>query len=62
MRVPAKKIGPVAKAKAKAKAAREAEGATAAAQKRSNQPPRKKTQSEQVNKAQARRRKFGGKR
>lgn len=58
---PAKKIGPVAKAKAKAKAAREAEGA-AVAKKYQQQPARKKTQSEQVNKAQARRRKFGGKR
>jgi DNA-binding transcriptional LysR family regulator len=61
---PAKKIGPVAKAKAKARAAKEAEDAAAIAQGRRPKPgpARKKTQSEQANAAQARRRKFGGKR
>ncbi|MEF2977428.1 LysR family substrate-binding domain-containing protein [Subtercola sp. YIM 133946] len=58
---PVKKIGPVAKAKAKARAAREAEEAATGRQ-RPAQPARKKVQSEQANKAQARRRKFGGKR
>ncbi|MCU1478334.1 MAG: LysR family transcriptional regulator [Subtercola sp.] len=61
---PAKKIGPVAKAKAKARAAKEAEDAAAIAQGRRPKPgpARKKTQSDQANAAQARRRKFGGKR
>ncbi|WP_253259075.1 LysR family substrate-binding domain-containing protein [Subtercola boreus] len=61
-----KKIGPVAKAKAKARAAAEAEAASAkrAGAKRPavNQPARKKKQSDAANAAQARRRKFGGKR
>ncbi|MCU1479642.1 MAG: hypothetical protein JWQ19_428 [Subtercola sp.] len=57
---PPKKIGPVAKAKAKARAAREAEEAASGRPKQN--APRKKTQSEQANKAHARKRKFGGKR
>ncbi|QWT24104.1 LysR family substrate-binding domain-containing protein [Subtercola sp. PAMC28395] len=67
---PVKKIGPVAKAKAKARAAAEAEAAAsskkggAAAKRPGAKPakPVKKKQSDQANAAQARRRKFGGKR
>lgn len=62
----AKKIGPVAKAKAKARAALEAEEAAArrAGVKKpaAGQVVRKKKQSDAANAAQARRRKFGGKR
>ncbi|GAA0998644.1 LysR family substrate-binding domain-containing protein [Subtercola frigoramans] len=64
---PVKKIGPVAKAKAKARAAAEAEAATSskkggAGARRPVAKPVKKKQSDQANAAQARRRKFGGKR
>ncbi|GGF20730.1 hypothetical protein GCM10011399_12980 [Subtercola lobariae] len=61
---PAKKIGPVAKAKAKARAAKEAEAAAAGRKGTAPRPAqsKKKTQSDQANAAQARRRKFGGKR
>ncbi|RFA10142.1 hypothetical protein B7R54_13670 [Subtercola boreus] len=61
-----KKLGPVAKAKAKARAAAEAEAASAkrAGVKKpaATQAARKKKQSDAANAAQARRRKFGGKR
>ncbi|PPF90022.1 LysR family transcriptional regulator [Subtercola sp. Z020] len=60
-----KKIGPVAKAKAKARAAAEAEAASAkraGVKKPATSTPRKKKQSDAANAAQARRRKFGGKR